>query len=273
MRLAVILVGLLAVAGCGGGGSEVQNFALCGNNRLDGGERCDDGNLSDGDACTSACQPATCNDGVRQVGVEDCDQRDLGIGGCEAFGLVGTLACAADCRFDLSGCSQPSPSPTPLPPTATPTTTPTPRTMSCGDGLLSPDETCVTCAADCQPQPCAAGGAPANVTISLALPSQATRVDLQLAYRTSVLTLPAPLTGRVRSLANPVVPLRATDTGDYRLDILAQSTAIQAGAFASVQFERCGGAAAPEMDDFACVVTACRSGAETLTGCTCTAAP
>jgi cysteine-rich repeat protein len=49
---------------CGGGGSE------CGNGIIDPGERCDDGNTTSGDGCSSTCQfegcagdPSQCNDG------------------------------------------------------------------------------------------------------------------------------------------------------------------------------------------------------------------
>lgn len=34
--------------------------AVCGNGETDPGEKCDDGNLNDGDGCTSACARAAC---------------------------------------------------------------------------------------------------------------------------------------------------------------------------------------------------------------------
>gem|GEM_PF-3127238 len=39
---------------------------LCGNGITDFGEQCDDGNTNDEDACTNACKPAFCGDGVRR---------------------------------------------------------------------------------------------------------------------------------------------------------------------------------------------------------------
>jgi cysteine-rich repeat protein len=42
------LLVLLALAGCGG--------AVCGNGKLEAGEQCDDGNLVDGDGCSSTCK-------------------------------------------------------------------------------------------------------------------------------------------------------------------------------------------------------------------------
>jgi cysteine-rich repeat protein len=47
----------------------------CGNGVVDPGEACDDGNDVDEDACTAACQPAECGDGVLQAVVgEACDE-------------------------------------------------------------------------------------------------------------------------------------------------------------------------------------------------------
>lgn len=47
--------------------------AQCGNNAVEEGEECDDGNFDDDDACTSLCFKAICGDGLVQDGVEDCD--------------------------------------------------------------------------------------------------------------------------------------------------------------------------------------------------------
>ena len=47
--------------------------AVCGNDALEPGEACDDGNTSDDDACTSLCMSATCGDGAVQQGFEECD--------------------------------------------------------------------------------------------------------------------------------------------------------------------------------------------------------
>ncbi|MEO8601291.1 MAG: hypothetical protein ABI629_01810 [bacterium] len=267
-----LLLTLVLLAACGGGDS-AQSFTSCGNHRLDSGERCDDGNLNDHDDCTSACQPARCGDGVVFAGNEPCDGPDLNGSSCGILtGKAGQLRCTADCQFDLSPCTTDfTPTPTAAPPTLTPTPTATPRTNSCGDGLLSADETCDSCPDDCLPQPCSASGTNAPVTVRLALPAQATRIDLTLAYRTDTVSLPAPLTARVQSLMG--APLRSTDTGHYRLSISAQASMILSGGLATVTFDQCSGAPAPEADDFACVVTTCRSGAADLSGCTCSVAP
>jgi hypothetical protein len=58
--------------------------------------------------CTPAVKGAEyCGDGVIG-GDEECEVGDLGGATCEGVGFVegGTLACAAGCRFDISGCAQ-----------------------------------------------------------------------------------------------------------------------------------------------------------------------
>jgi cysteine-rich repeat protein len=263
----------LVLPSCGGGGGS-QSFATCGNHRLDSGESCDDGNADDNDACTTACRPARCGDGVAYRSVEECDGRDMLNASCATFGLAGFLGCASDCTYDLSGCSAAPPTSTPLPPTPTATPSPTPRTDTCGDGLLSPGETCTSCPADCVPQTCGSGGGEANVTVSLAVPSAATQITFALTYRTNVVSLPAPPTGRVTSLSTPPLLLRGTNVGGYGINVASPPTANQAsGPFARLRFDRCAGAPAPEMDDFVCNVTVCRSGGIDLTACTCVAAP
>ena len=47
--------------------------ALCGNQELNLGEMCDDGNQVNTDACLNNCRNAVCGDGIIRAGVEDCD--------------------------------------------------------------------------------------------------------------------------------------------------------------------------------------------------------
>ncbi|MCA9713662.1 MAG: hypothetical protein H6713_21840 [Myxococcales bacterium] len=57
----------------------------CGNGQVEEGEGCDDGPANADDAaCTSACQPASCGDGLVHAGVEACDDgvNDDSYGGC-----------------------------------------------------------------------------------------------------------------------------------------------------------------------------------------------
>ena len=267
---ALVLAVALVAAGCGGGSS--QSFSECGNGRIDSDEGCDDNNLDDHDACTSACQPARCGDGVAFTGVEDCDGRDLNGGTCAPMGLTGNPACDSACRYDYSSCGPPptltlppTATFTPAPPSPTPTATPA---SSCGDALLSPDETCDTCAADCIPQPCAAGAETVDVRVDLAMPgvAQPSQIRLTLAYRTSKVSLPsAGLQGRFQpSQAGLIV--RPTDR-DYAVDAQLARSGLTSGALFTVTFDRCAGAAVPSGSDFACTVTNCG----TASGCTCTA--
>jgi uncharacterized repeat protein (TIGR03806 family) len=75
----------------------------CGDGLLTPPESCDDGNLADGDGCTSDCSIERCGDGVvNDGGDEDCEP-------------PGTATCDASCRT---------------------------RTASCGDGFVTPPEGC-----------------------------------------------------------------------------------------------------------------------------------
>ena len=49
----------------------------CGDNMVDRGENCDDGNDDDTDACRNTCESARCGDGVVQTGVDACDDGTL----------------------------------------------------------------------------------------------------------------------------------------------------------------------------------------------------
>jgi len=81
----------------------------CGDGDLDPNEQCDDGNLTDGDCCSSTCQaePAaqSCSDDDVCNGVEECD----GAGSCQA--VIPALDCADGdpCTQDscdaLTGCA------------------------------------------------------------------------------------------------------------------------------------------------------------------------
>lgn len=63
---------LLTTSGAGGGApcDPDESCGVCGNNVLEMGEECDDGNTAPGDGCDAACniEPSTCNpDGVYMV--------------------------------------------------------------------------------------------------------------------------------------------------------------------------------------------------------------
>jgi cysteine-rich repeat protein len=55
---------------------------ICGNNITDSGETCDDGNTSNGDGCGASCQTEACGDGITQI-TEQCDDSNTNNGdGC-----------------------------------------------------------------------------------------------------------------------------------------------------------------------------------------------
>lgn len=84
------------------GGSASSVVPLCGNGALDAGEQCDDGNNTDGDACTNKCRIAVCGDGAVAVW-EQCDDGN---------------------QIDADGCSNLC------------------RSPACGDGVIQSGEEC-----------------------------------------------------------------------------------------------------------------------------------
>ncbi|MFC1655756.1 MYXO-CTERM sorting domain-containing protein [Patescibacteria group bacterium] len=86
----------------------------CGDNNVDAGEDCDDGNRINGDGCDENCytETADCGNGQIDVG-EECDPgdggsipEDLNGATCESRGNLGggTLLCTSSCRFDETYC-------------------------------------------------------------------------------------------------------------------------------------------------------------------------
>ena len=92
-------------ASCGEGASCREGLCVamkCGDGILQPGEACDDGNVADGDGCTSICTEPRCGDGLIAEG-EFCDD--------------GNTIDADDCTTECNG-------------------------ARCGDGLVSAGETC-----------------------------------------------------------------------------------------------------------------------------------
>ena len=59
--------------------------AVCGNNTVEAGEQCDDGNAINTDACTNICKTAVCGDGFTRAGTETCDDGNTASGdGCSS---------------------------------------------------------------------------------------------------------------------------------------------------------------------------------------------
>jgi cysteine-rich repeat protein len=205
---------------------------LCGNGVIESGELCDDGGrcsdtgaacagdaecpgagarclARDNDACLSTCVPNECGDEFVNVGVEQCDGRNLdptwnGIDisnlDCNNLGFAGgTLRCDPACRFDTSQCGPlftptftPSDTPTPTATASgqmapTPTSTPTPTATAtpthtpppnCGNGTMEEGETCDdgnlsdddACPSDCTILPCSPSGTTRMVQVNFMSP-------------------------------------------------------------------------------------------------------
>jgi cysteine-rich repeat protein len=102
----------------------------CGNMSTNMGEDCDDGNRTDTDQCTNACETPRCGDGIAETGVEVCDDgntsnRDAclltcriascgdgfverGVEDCDDGNTTGHDGCPASCRFYTSSGIVPS---------------------------------------------------------------------------------------------------------------------------------------------------------------------
>ncbi len=75
---------------------ETDTFGFCGDNVVDFGEECDDGDFNDNDGCLSTCQFARCGDGIHWFGVEQCDDGNLN----------DNDACRNDCTLPFCGNGQ-----------------------------------------------------------------------------------------------------------------------------------------------------------------------
>jgi cysteine-rich repeat protein len=274
----------LLLAGCGNDGRDLTE---CGNGRLDSGEQCDDGNTDDDDACTAVCRVAACGDGAIHSGVEVCDGPNaLGQPSCAALGFApgadGTQrpACAADCAsLDASVCG-PRFTPTPIRPTATATASPsptaTPPATSCGNGLLEIGETCSTCPADCVAAACTPSATSATFTLTLSASRPPSQTAVQLAYRSSVISIPGSgndISVRQRVRAAPPLPTTFSVADlDYAVDVQSARAAglpVNTAPFASARFDRCDGAPPPSLDDVACSPAACSDALGTIPNCRC----
>ncbi len=97
----------ITLSNAGGGGASLGDPAVavltivnddlnatCGNNAVELGETCDDGNGLDGDGCSVTCQTEACGDGaVNNNGTEQCDDGNAVDGDC----------CSATCQFEAAG--------------------------------------------------------------------------------------------------------------------------------------------------------------------------
>ena len=287
--LAVAVALMLApLIGCGSGDS---SLSACGNGRIDSGETCDDGNTNDNDACTSACVPARCGDGVVQLGVEECDSFDMNSATCATLGFSGDgLRCSALCRFDMSACGPaftPTPTPTETPtvtatatvtptggthpPTETPTPSPTATPNPCGNGILEPGETCDACPPDCQILPCSEPGMPTQqfaVDLQAPLGSSPTTVRITVGFRSDRVNLPTNAGSRVKN--RPPGSSQLVNNVQYAVVVVLTGAALPNGELFTVDFDSCQGADPVTPADFGCTVDSCGSSTGPIDGCICT---
>lgn len=103
---------------------------LCGNNRLDPGEECDDGNRRDGDGCSQYClrEQGFCGDRVVESLLgEQCEP-----------GTPSPVPCAANCRYLLTACGNDALDPG----------------EACDDGTANSNAPGARCRPDCSPGRC-----------------------------------------------------------------------------------------------------------------------
>ncbi len=90
------------------GGESGGSESVCGNNVVEAGETCDDGNQGSGDGCSASCQietPLSCDNDNQIDSGEFCDGTNLNGQTCVSLGFdSGTLLCN-NCGFDASQCT------------------------------------------------------------------------------------------------------------------------------------------------------------------------
>jgi cysteine-rich repeat protein len=299
LAVAGVAFTLAIIAGCGG--SSDPSIAMCGNGRIDPGERCDDGNAIDTDDCTTACLPASCGDGVVHAGVEDCDGFNLNKAGhtetdncpevdCCTIGRAGTgLRCGPSCLYDTSACGPlftPTDTPTVTPtvtptggtqpPTETPTPTASPTPNPCGDGFLDPGETCDSCPQDCMVLPCTPGTPTETFGVDLQAPlgSNPSTIAIQVGYRSDHVGLPATgASSRVKNRPTGTSQLVNNLSYAVRVVLIAQAGGtIPSGQVFTIDFDSCADSDPVTPADFGCTVVSCASSSGPIDGCTCSVA-
>jgi cysteine-rich repeat protein len=95
VAIAVVATGLVAVSVAGCSDDDSSSGPICGNQIVETGETCDDGNTVDGDGCSATCQTevAICGNGVME-GAEQCDDGNT----------VDGDGCSATCQNEVAAC-------------------------------------------------------------------------------------------------------------------------------------------------------------------------
>jgi len=197
----------------------------CGNDLVETGELCDDGNLDDGDGCDSNCTPTGCGNGVVTAG-EACDDGNA----------IDTDACAA-CQHAVCGDGFVHAG-----------------VELCGDGAA----VCPFDTATCPQGDCAFDGAGPTMAVNVAVPAGAAvgSIKILLDYPEHAAGLPGFGQGVAGRITDIPAGLSVVNDEDYalRVSVTSFGGAIPPGRVFTAAFDACTGTPAATLDQFACTV-------------------
>jgi hypothetical protein len=129
---------------------------------------------------------------------------------------------------------------------------------------------------DCQVAACTPSGATFTFAVALASSRIPTSVEVELAYRSSVISIPGSgsdvtVRQRVRFAPPPPSPFTVNDL-NYAVDITSVRTLglpTTPSPFATAKFDECTGADPPTVDDLSCIVISCADASGAIPGCGC----
>jgi cysteine-rich repeat protein len=200
----------------------------CGNDVVEVGETCDDGNVTDGDGCDSNCTATGCGNGVVTAGEECDDGNALDTDACaqcqdavcgDGFVRAGVELCG-DSVSDAST---------------------NPGDATCPVGECTPSGTTRSFEVHFTPPP---GVVLSGIRVLVDYPESSVRIP--------GFSNEASVKGR---LTNLPAGLSEPNDRDYALALsVASSDVLAAGRLASLTFDDCTGAPVPTLDQFACAV-------------------
>jgi cysteine-rich repeat protein len=220
----------------------------CGNEQIDAGEECDDGNANDGDGCTRFCTlcgngtvtspetcetPLTCSGGANN-GNACTSGTDCPGGFCSTKNIEG---CDANCTLP-----------------------------ACGNGNVSGSETCDdgntadmdNCPGDCIIDSCTSPAGDYTVSVNFAGSENVAGITVFLDYPEGEVIIPG--AGGDTAVQDSITDLpgfafgQANDLDHALIEAIADTAAFPSGLLFNVHFQSCNGAT-PAAGAFACTVT------------------